>query len=155
MTIAVQTQRLSLSKVVSSLTALAAALWLAGCTVPPKGAGSSPNARPDHNMPAERVAMPGEASLAQGIKQYQAGQYPAAEAQLKLALRQGLPIGPDLASAHKYLAFIYCTSQREALCHSAFKAARQADPAFVLTKAEAGHPMWGPVYKKALPTSSR
>jgi hypothetical protein len=69
---------------------------------------------------------------------------------LKQALQQGLSIGPDRANAHKYLAFIYCTSRREALCTLAFKAARQADPAFALSKAEAGHPMWGPVYRKAL-----
>lgn len=102
-------------------------------------------------MPAERVAAPGEAALAWGIKSYQSGQYVEAETQLKAALQLGLSIGPDRASAHKYLAFIYCTSRRESLCSAAFKAARQADPAFALSKSEAGHPMWGPVYRKALP----
>jgi len=60
-------------------------------------------------------------------------------------------VGPDRASAHKYLAFIYCTSKRESLCATAFKSARQADPAFVLSKSEAGHPLWGKVYRKAMP----
>jgi len=50
-------------------------------------------------------------------------------------------------SAHKTLAFIYCTSGRKAECEAAFRAARVADPAFALNKAEAGHPVWGPVYE--------
>jgi Tfp pilus assembly protein PilF len=103
------------------------------------------------DLPAERVAAPGEAALTQGIKLYQSGQYSESEAQLRQSLQQGLSIGPDLANAHKFLAFIYCTSKREALCAAAFKAARQADPAFALSKSETGHPMWGPVYRKALP----
>jgi lipoprotein NlpI len=91
--------------------------------------------------------------LAQGIKAYQAAQYAEAESLLKLSMQQGLSIGPDRANAFKYLAFIYCTSKREAACAQAFKSARQSDPAFALTKSEAGHPMWGPVYRKALPPS--
>lgn len=119
---------------------------LAGCAVPPTQQGGEP--KPEG--PAERVAAPGEAALMQGIKLYQSAQYGESETLLKQALQQGLSIGPDRANAHKYLAFIYCTSRREALCTQAFKAARQADPAFALSKAEAGHPMWGPVYRKAL-----
>lgn len=128
------------------VAALAVAASMVGCAVPPTQQPGG--ARPDG--PAERVAAPGEAVLSQGIKLYQAGQYAEAETQLKSALQLGLSIGPDRASANKYLAFIYCTSKREALCWSAFKAARQADPAFALSKAEAGHPMWGPVYRKSL-----
>ena len=30
------------------------------------------------------------------------------------------------------------------------RAARKADPQFALGKSEAGHPLWGPVYKRAL-----
>lgn len=132
---------------------VAVSAMMTGCAVPPSSSSSksqAPTPSTD-NRPAERVAAPGEAALAQGIKLYQGGQYAEAETQLQLSLRQGLSIGPDRANAHKYLAFIYCTSKREALCNSAFKAARQADPSFALSKAEAGHPMWGPVYRKALP----
>ena len=83
------------------------------------------------------------------MKAYQSAQYAQAEAQLKLALKSGLAPA-DAAQAHKHLAFIYCTSRREALCASAFKAARAADAKFALSKAEAGHPMWSQVYRKAL-----
>ncbi len=126
--------------------ALVGMALVAGCAVPPTQQGGASRS----DAPAERVAAPGEAALMQGIKLYQAGQYGESETQLKGALQLGLSIGPDRANANKYLAFIYCTSKREALCWSAFKAARQADPAFALSKAEAGHPMWGPVYRKSL-----
>ena len=33
-------------------------------------------------------------------------------------------------------------------CEAEFRAARQADPSFALDRAEAGHPVWGPVYRK-------
>ena len=132
------------------MAAMGAAL-VSGCAVPPASRGANEAPPSTDRRPAERVAAPGEAALAQGITLYKGGQYAEAETQLQLSLRQGLSIGPDRANAHKYLAFIYCTSKREALCNSAFKAARQADPAFALSKAEAGHPMWGPVYRKALP----
>lgn len=92
----------------------------------------------------------GELALADGVKAYRGGQYRRAELQLKAALKAGLQAPGDLSSAHKYLAFIYCTSQRSALCAAAFKNAKAADPAFALTKAEAGHPMWARTYKRAL-----
>lgn len=142
------------SRASASLALVAAAIGLAmvsGCAVPPGSKAPADSTPSTDRRPAERVAAPGEAALAQGINFYKGGQYAEAETQLQLSLRQGLSVGPDRANAHKYLAFIYCTSKREALCNSAFKAARQADPAFVLSKAEAGHPMWGPVYRKALP----
>ena len=43
------------------------------------------------------------------------------------------------------------TSERLAECESAFRAARAADPAFALSRSEAGHPLWGPVYRRVLP----
>jgi len=33
-------------------------------------------------------------------------------------------------------------------CEAQFRAARTDDPAFALSKAEAGHPQWGPVYQR-------
>ena len=91
-----------------------------------------------------------DAALVDGVKSYQAGQYRQAESQLKTALQAGLKAPADVANAHKHLAFIYCTSKRDAQCAAAFKAAKAADPTFALTRAEAGHPMWAKTYKKAL-----
>lgn len=99
---------------------------------------------------ATPAPAPGETALADGLKAYQAGQYKQAEAQLNAALKAGLATPADQVAAHKHLAFIYCTSKRDTLCGAAFRAAKAADPAFALSKAEAGHPMWARTYKRAL-----
>ncbi len=91
---------------------------------------------------------PAERALLNGLRAYDDGQYPDAERHLNDALKAGLVSVKDRAAAQKHLAFIYCTSRREALCEAAFKAARAAYPAFALSKSEAGHPVWGPVYKR-------
>lgn len=125
-----------------SLAAVLVAALLAGCAQPqpPKVVGVIDLAE----RPAERALMT-------GMRAYEDGQYAEAEKQLNTALQASLASPRDRAAAHKYLAFIYCTTKREPLCEAAFKAARAAEPAFALNKSEAGHPMWGPVYKRVLP----
>ena len=91
---------------------------------------------------------PAEKALLAGIRAYDDAQYPEAEAQLRTAVKAGLASPRDRAAANKYLAFIYCTSNRPSECEAAFRAAKQADPSFALSKSEAGHPVWGPVYKR-------
>jgi len=100
--------------------------------------------------PAIEAAVLGDQALAQGVLMYQSAKYDVAETVLKTAVKQGLSSNAETARAHKFLAFIYCTSKREALCAAAFKQARQSDPNFELSKAEAGHPIWGPVYRKSM-----
>jgi hypothetical protein len=97
------------------------------------------------------MERPGERALFEGIRAYDDGQYTQAEAALRKALAAGLRSGRDQASAYKLLAFITCTSERLAECEAAFRAARRADPGFALSRPEAGHPLWGPVYRKAVP----
>jgi hypothetical protein len=91
---------------------------------------------------------PAEKALLAGIRAYDDAAYPQAEKQFRQALGAGLVSSKDRAAAHKHLAFIACTSNRMAECEGEFTAARQADPAFTLSKSEAGHPLWGPVYKR-------
>jgi len=113
---------------------------------------------PPAEAPAEAplvVQAPGDRSLEQGVQLYQSARYEAAETVLKAALLQGISNGPDVARAHKFLAFIYCTSKRETLCAGAFRSAREADSSFELSKVEAGHPLWGPVYRKAMATRGK
>ncbi|KPF48424.1 hypothetical protein IP87_14980 [beta proteobacterium AAP121] len=124
---------------------LTAALLLTACAAPP-----APPPAPTGGL-AELMERPAERLLFEGIRAYDDGQYPQAEAALRKALEAGLRSGRDQASAHKLLAFITCTSERLAECETAFRAARAADPAFVLSRSEAGHPLWGPVYRKTLP----
>lgn len=123
------------------------AALVAGCASKPAPA---PAPTPATGL-AELMERPAERALIDGIRAYDDGQYPAAEAALRKALAAGLRSPRDQASAHKLLAFITCTSNRLAECEAAFRAARAADPAFALSRSEAGHPQWGPVYKKVAP----
>lgn len=96
------------------------------------------------------AARPAERALLAGWRAYDDGQYADAERELKAALAAGLPSARDRAAAHKWLAFVQCTSQRTAECEQSFRAARAADPGFALSRAEAGHPQWAPVYRKVM-----
>jgi hypothetical protein len=53
----------------------------------------------------------------------------------------------ERANAHKHLAFIHCAAQRERQCREEFRRALDADPALELDAAEAGHPVWGPIFR--------
>jgi len=128
-----------------ALTSLCAVLGVVGCATPP------PPAPPPTSGLADLMERPGERALVEGMRAYDDGQYPQAEAALRKALAAGLRSPRDQAGAHKLLAFITCTSERLTDCEAAFRAARAADPSFSLSRSEAGHPQWGPVYRKALP----
>lgn len=96
---------------------------------------------------SEVIAKPAERQLLTGLRLYDDAQYREAEIALGEALRLKLASPRDQATAWKTLAFVYCTSKRPAECEQAFRNARSADPDFVLSKAESGHPVWGPVYQ--------
>lgn len=115
------------------------------------GCATAPPPAPPPSGLAELMERPGERALIEGIRAYDDGQYPQAEAALRRSLAAGLASARDRASAHKLLAFITCTSDRLAECEAAFRAAVAADPGFVLSRSEAGHPLWGPVYRKVMP----
>jgi Tfp pilus assembly protein PilF len=88
----------------------------------------------------------GEPVLAAGIQSYEDGKYDEASKALQSALDLGLSKG-DQVRAHKYLAFIHCTSAREKQCRDEFRKALDIDPSLELAPAEAGHPIWGPVFR--------
>jgi Tfp pilus assembly protein PilF len=126
--------------VLSAGLALAACVaLLGGCVVPPPPAPTGL---------LDVTERPAEKALLAGLRAYEDAQYATAEAQIGFALRTGLASPRDRAAAHKNLAFIYCTSDRIKACEAAFRSAREADPNFTLSKAEAGHPRWGPVYQR-------
>ena len=113
---------------------------LAGCAAPMHSAGLT-----------DVIERPAERALLTGMRAYDDAQYGQAERALNTALHSGLSSPRDRASAYKLLAFIYCTSSRPADCEASFRAARQADPTFALTRSEAGHPQWGPIYRRVVP----
>lgn len=129
---------------------LAAALpiaLLAACASPPP----PPPPPPPPVGLVEVLERPAERALLDGMRAYDDAQYQAAETALRRALQTGLQSRRDQAVAYKLVAFITCTSDRMQQCEAAFRAARAADPAFALSRSEAGHPVWGPAYRRALP----
>lgn len=135
-------KRAKLSIISKSCTAVllsSLAILLTGCVAPEAQIGLS-----------DLSARPAEKALLAGIRSYEEAQYAEAEKSLSASLAAGFTVSKDAALAHKYLAFIYCTSSRLEECKRAFAAARAVDPGFVLNKKEVGHPQWGPVYKQTL-----
>jgi Tfp pilus assembly protein PilF len=116
-----------------------ALLLLAGCA-----------SEPARQLGLSRLAT-GEAekTLLAGIAHYEDGNYGPAARDLRRALDLGLKFTSDAVQAHKHLAFIHCVSGRPTSCRNAFDAALKLNPRFELSKAEAGHPMWGPVFVEA------
>ena len=88
----------------------------------------------------------GDPQLRSGIKLYEDGRYAQAEKNFEQSLNSGLGDSGKV-TAHKYLAFIHCATKRERQCRGHFASALEIDPGFELDAAEAGHPMWGPVFR--------
>jgi hypothetical protein len=148
--------------------ALLLALVCTGCATPRTEAPSAPPAaatpsgpaivQPARPQPKEPVAKEpalapepvpskGEQLLSQGVKSYEDGDYRSAGNFLQAALHERLSPS-DQASAHKLLAFIACAANRVAACRDEFRKAFAAYAAFDLTPAEAGHPVWGPAFRR-------
>jgi len=92
------------------------------------------------------ASVKGASPFKMALQQYEAGDYDDSAKSFEGALRQGLG-DKERASAHKHLAFIHCAAQRERQCRDEFRKALAADPALELDPAEAGHPVWGPVFR--------
>lgn len=87
-------------------------------------------------------------ALRTGLSLYSDGKFDAAAKELQNALDLGLS-DSDQIKAHKNLAFIHCVSGRKPACRAEFLKALDIDPNLELEPAEAGHPIWGPVFKSA------
>ena len=124
------------------LTCVAAAAVLAGCATP------SPPPAPATVSIARLYEQPAERAFLNAMRLYEEGQHEGAEVLFRRALSDGLRDRHDVAMANKHLAFIACAYNRPVDCETAFRAAFAADPAFRLTDAEVGHPIWGPVYRR-------
>ena len=123
------------------LAALLIALACAGCSLP---------AVKDAGAPPDQAAIgKGAKEFNDGVKSYEDGEYQSAARQFQAALDRGLNAPGDRAKAHKYLAFIQCIAGKERLCRDEFKKALELNPNMELDPAEAGHPIWGPVFKSA------
>ncbi|MBI3529389.1 MAG: TssQ family T6SS-associated lipoprotein [Betaproteobacteria bacterium] len=104
------------------------------------------------NFGATRNA--GNSYLEEGVQNYEEGNYRVAKRRLQFALEEGLS-RPDRVKAHKYLAFIACVSSQQLTCREEFTIALELDPKFELAPAEAGHPIWGPMFKSVKAKQAR
>lgn len=98
---------------------------------------------------------PAEEKLNNGVKSYEEGSYKTSMLAMHSALDMGLKSKDDQVRAHKYLAFMECISGHEKLCRDEFKAALALNPDFDLKPAEAGHPVWGPVFRSVKGKSAK
>jgi len=85
--------------------------------------------------------------LAGGIRAYENGDYEESERLLKRSVDEGLTFQRDEITARKYLAFTYCVTNEERKCREQFRKVLELDPRFELDKSEAGHPVWGPMFR--------
>ena len=126
---------------------LAAALTLisliVGCAVPPQRPASPTLEEIAKQQRADRA----QANLNDGLKKYDSGNYDEAINNFLFALDSGQLTVPDQLTARKHMAFIHCLSGREANCKEEFEKVITLDPKFDLSPAEAGHPIWGPIYR--------
>lgn len=134
------------------LGGLAITLLCAACAQ--SGKGAAEQATPPASRPAAAEATAGPSvdkarkELNNGVASYENGAYKVAARQLQSALALGLNDGASQARAHKYLAFMHCVGGRQQQCREEFSKAFAADPSFDLSPAEAGHPTWGPIFRK-------
>lgn len=116
-------------------------------SVVPRPKPSLPPAKDGEGPPPALATAKGIDELRKGVLRYDDGEYKDAARHFQRALELGLPAPGDQATAHKHLAFIACVASRSAQCRADFRKALDADPSFDLAAAEAGHPMWGPVFR--------
>ncbi len=127
------------------VSVVVATLLLAACVANPPNP-SKPEEKASTEPVVEKTAS--EWKLAEGIQRYEAGDFKSASTTLQIALADGLRNKDDEITARKYLAFIHCVSKRERQCRDEFRKVLILDPGFQLQPAEAGHPLWGPVFRK-------
>ncbi len=111
-------------------------------TAPPKAVDSSPAA------PTIQKSKP-EQLLAEGTELYEKGDYKGAIRKLLLARDSADETSATKQDSLRLLAFSYCVSGQRPLCKSQFSSLLKIAPDFQLSRAEAGHPLWGPVFKEA------
>ena len=100
---------------------------------------------------AATFSSKGEKDLEFGVRAYEDGEYSYAARLLQASLDAGLRGISNRMKAHKYLAFVHCASSRLQQCRDEFNKALGIDPSFALREDEAGHPIWGPVFRSLKP----
>src|ERR1051325_6499834 len=118
--------------------ALAMALAATACAEVPKLGGGDPPKPAAPQITESMLRDRAQQQLAEGVKQYDAGDYDNAVKNLTASLEHGLLSKAEQARARKFLAFSHCVSGREILCRDEFRKAFEIYPEFSLTAAEDG-----------------
>jgi hypothetical protein len=116
---------------------------------PPEPPAPEPQVEPTPEPPPTPPEPKPEVKSSQlqtGIEAYDNGRHREAAKLLRAALASD-PSTAEQVEAYKYLAFIECSSDRRTQCREHFRRALALDPALELTPAEAGHPVWGPIFR--------
>ncbi|HLT27099.1 MAG TPA: TssQ family T6SS-associated lipoprotein [Zeimonas sp.] len=133
-------------------------LLVGGCAHVQQWAERLPSPAAGDTTAADAVAQPsgdsGRERLAEGIERYEAGDFIGAIRALNAPEIERSDTAVRV-EAGKYLAFSYCVTERRVLCRKAFDHVLSLDARFRLTPAEAGHPLWGPVFVQARKAADR
>ena len=126
---------------------------LSGCTVL--------SSCSDTDSEVRLFRTPTEFMVNNGIKNYEDGNYSTSLSILQNLVAQKTATKNEKILAYKYLAFIHCISSteskeyRERMCRDSFKKAFELNPSFNLSPAEAGHPVWGPIFSSVKNTQKK
>jgi predicted small secreted protein len=115
----------------------------------------SPSAAPVAVKPIEQapatpapVKVKPEQLFAEGSDLYEKGDYKGAIRKLMMA-RDASDEAPTVKqNSLRLLAFSYCVTNQRPLCKAQFASLLKLNPTFQLSRGEAGHPQWGPVFKE-------
>jgi tetratricopeptide (TPR) repeat protein len=104
--------------------------------------------QPSPAPPPAKVVPPGAKLIADAMQDYDEADYNMAIKNFQDALKESLS-DADQITAHKFIAFSYCLSNRQAQCRTEFETIFKLNANFELAPAEAGHPFWGPSFRAA------
>jgi hypothetical protein len=122
--------------------------------VPKSNEGYSGTSAVPQSAPVESPRVTAEQLLQEGTALYDKGDYRGAVRKLTSAKDSADEGSAVKKSSLRLLAFSYCVSSQRALCKQQFTSLLAIDPSFELTRGEAGHPLWGPVFREAKAAST-
>jgi hypothetical protein len=113
----------------------------------PKTTTETPPMNAAVSVPAAKPSEPAPPVVVKPL--YEKGDYRGAIRKLSGA-RDAADESPVVKqNSLKYLAFSYCVTSQKPLCKTQFSSLLKLVPTFELSRGEAGHPLWGPVFKEA------
>jgi hypothetical protein len=109
-------------------------------------AGVTPAKAPE---PVPTIVVKPDQLFLEGKELYEKGDYRGAIRKLSSARDAADELPTVKQNSLRYLAFSYCVTNQRPLCKTQFSSLLKITPTFELSRGEAGHPLWGPVFKEA------